>query len=128
VAVFKKAYALYQERGYRTRLLSAAFRNHMHWSQFIGGNVVISPPFGWQKRFNTSGIEPTHRLEDPVDPRILNDLYDNFPEFRKAYDEHGLTAAQFTEYGATTRTLRQFLQANTDLEALVRDVTLPNPG
>ena len=29
----------------RTRLLSAAFRNHMHWSQFIGGNVVISPPF-----------------------------------------------------------------------------------
>ena len=46
VAVFKKAYRLYQERGYRTRLLSAAFRNHMHWSQFIGGNVVISPPFG----------------------------------------------------------------------------------
>jgi transaldolase len=128
VAVFKKAYGLYQERGYRTRLLSAAFRNHMHWSQFIGGNVVISPPFGWQKRINASGIEPTPRLEDPVDPRIVEDLYDSFPEFRKAYDEDGLTPAQFTEYGATTRTLRQFLGANTDLEALVRDVTLPNPG
>jgi transaldolase len=128
VAVFKKAYGLYQERGYRTRLLSAAFRNHMHWSQFIGGNVVISPPFGWQKRFNASSIEPTHRLDDPVDPRIVEDLYDNFVEFRKAYDEDGMTAADFTEYGATTRTLRQFLQANSDLEALVRDVTLPNPG
>jgi transaldolase len=128
VAVFKKAYRLYQERGYRTRLLSAAFRNHMHWSQFIGGNVVISPPFGWQKRFNASSIEPTHRLDDPVDPRIVEDLYDNFAEFRKAYDEDGMTAADFTEYGATTRTLRQFLQANSDLEALVRDVTLPNPA
>jgi transaldolase len=128
VAVFKKAYRLYQERGYRTRLLSAAFRNHMHWSQFIGGNVVISPPFGWQKRFNASSIEPTHRLDDPVDPRIVEDLYDNFAEFRKAYDEGGMTAADFTEYGATTRTLRQFLQANSDLEALVRDVTLPNPA
>jgi transaldolase len=128
VAVFKKAYGLYQERGYRTRLLSAAFRNHMHWSQFIGGNVVISPPFGWQKRFNASSIEPTHRLDDPVDPRIVEDLYDNFAEFRKAYDEDGMTAADFTEYGATTRTLRQFLQANSDLEALVRDVTLPNPA
>lgn len=128
VAVFKKAYRIYQERGFRTRLLSAAFRNHMHWSQFIGGNVVISPPFGWQKRFNASQIEPTHRLDDPVDPRIVEDLYDNFAEFRKAYDEDGLTPQEFTAYGATTRTLRQFLAANTDLEALVRDITLPSPG
>jgi len=127
VAVFKKAYALYQERGYRTRLLSAAFRNHMHWSEFIGGNVVISPPFGWQKRLNASGIEPTHRLHDPVDPRIVADLYDNFAEFRKAYDEDGLAASEFTQYGATARTLRQFLQANNDLESLVRDILLPNP-
>jgi transaldolase len=127
VAVFKNAYRIYQERGYRTRLLSAAFRNHMHWSQFIGGNVVISPPFGWQKRFNASGIEPLHRLDDPVDPRILHDLYDNFGEFQKAYDEDGLSIAEFTSYGATVRTLRQFLQANTDLEAFVRDVTLADP-
>jgi transaldolase len=127
VAVFKKAHRLYQERGYRTRLLSAAFRNHMHWSEFIGGNVVISPPFGWQKRINASRIEPTHRLDDPVDPHIVEDLYDNFPEFRKAYDEDGLAPAEFTSYGATARTLRQFLSANTELEAFVRDVTLPNP-
>ncbi len=127
VAVFKRAYQLYQERGYRTRLLSAAFRNHMHWSQFIGGDVVISPPFGWQKRLNASGIEPTHRLDDPVDPRILEDLYDNFAEFRKAYDEDGLSIDQFTGYGATVRTLRQFLDANNELESFVRDVLLPNP-
>jgi transaldolase len=127
VAVFKKAYQIYQERGYRTRLLSAAFRNHMHWSQFIGGNVVISPPFGWQKRLNASGIEPTHRLDDPVDPRIVEDLYDNFAEFRRAYDEDGMTPDEFTAYGATTRTLRQFLQANNELESLVRDILLPNP-
>ena len=127
VAVFKKAYAIYQQRGYRTRLLSAAFRNHMHWSEFIGGSVVISPPFGWQKRLNVSGIEPTHRLDEPVAPRIVEDLYDSFAEFRKAYDEDGLTPAEFTSYGATVRTLRQFLGANADLEAFVRDVTLPNP-
>ena len=127
VAVFKRAYEIYQERGYRTRLLSAAFRNHMHWSEFIGGNVVISPPFGWQKRLNASKIEPTHRLADPVDPRIVEDLYDNFAEFRKAYDVDGLTQEEFSYYGATVRTLRQFLAANNELEAFVRDVLLPNP-
>lgn len=127
VAVFKKAYRIYQERGYRTRLLSAAFRNHMHWSQFIGGDVVISPPFGWQKRINASNIEPSHRLDDPVDHRVVEDLYDNFAEFRKAYDEDGLTQQEFSTYGATVRTLRQFLQANNELEAFVRDILLPNP-
>ncbi len=44
VAVMKKAYQIYRKRGYRLRLLSAAFRNHLHWSEFIGGDVVISPP------------------------------------------------------------------------------------
>jgi hypothetical protein len=23
------------------------FRNHMHWSELIGGEVVISPPYAW---------------------------------------------------------------------------------
>lgn len=128
VAVFKKAYAIYRERGYRTRLLSAAFRNHMHWSEFIGGDVVISPPFTWQQRLNLSGISPTPRIDVPVRPEIIDSLYTSFPEFRTAYDEDGLAPAEFTEFGATLRTLRQFLTASSDLESLVRDVTLPNPG
>ena len=128
VATFKKAYRIYQQRGYRARLLSAAFRNHMHWSELIGGDVVISPPFGWQLRLNRSAIAPLPRIDDPVDPRIVEALYANLPDFRAAYDEDGLTLRQFDEFGATRRTLRQFLGANSDLEALVRDVLLPNPG
>lgn len=40
----------------RIRLLSAAFRNHMHWSELIGGDVVISPPCKWQVLFNASDL------------------------------------------------------------------------
>ena len=40
----------------RIRLLSAAFRNQMHWSELIGGDVVISPPYKWQVLFNTSDL------------------------------------------------------------------------
>ena len=42
VAVMKKTYKLYQERGYRLPLLNAVFRNRLQWSEFIGGDVVIS--------------------------------------------------------------------------------------
>ena len=71
VAVFKKTYRLFQERGYRIRLLSAAFRNHMHWSELIGGDVVISPPHAWQKRFNKSGISVESRIDTPGRAGVL---------------------------------------------------------
>ena len=127
VAVFKRAYELFQERGFRTRLLSASFRNHMHWSQLVGGDVVISPPFDWQVKLNASGIEPLPRIDEPVADAVLNTLYERFPDFRRAYDADGMTLAEFQDYGATRRTLRQFLTACADLEVLVRDVLLSDP-
>jgi transaldolase len=127
VAVFKKAYRTFKERGHRTRLLSAAFRNHMHWSELVGGDCVISPPYPWQVRLNASGIAPEPRMERPVEPRILDTLQSRFPEFRKAYEPDGIPVADFDAYGATRRTLRQFLGACHELEALVRDVIVPNP-
>jgi len=127
VAVFKRAYRIYRERGYRLRLLSAAFRNHMHWSVFIGGDVVISPPCAWQKRYNASDIEAVPRMDNPVDPVIVRELRAKFPDFVRAYEEGGLSIEEFDTFGCTRRTLRQFLAAGAELNALVRDLMIPNP-
>lgn len=127
VAVFKKAYQIYQKKGYRLRLLSAAYRNHMQWSEFIGGDVVLTMPYKWQKRFNASDIEVVERMDRPVDKKILDDLLFRFKEFRKAYEEDGLKVAEFDDYGATRRTMRQFLQGTHDLMKAIRDFMIPNP-
>ena len=95
VAVFKKTYQIFRERGYRIRLLSAAFRNHMHWSEFIGGDVVISPPYSWQLRFNASDIEVRSRIENPVEKTIVEELSKKFTDFRRAYMEDGLSFEDF---------------------------------
>lgn len=124
VAVMKKAYRIYKERGYRLRLLSAAFRHHRHWSEFIGGDVVISPPCMWQKRYNASDITIENRMDKPVDPGIIAELEKKFVDFRHAYYEDGLKSDEFDTFGATVRTLRQFCQATTDLISIIRDVML----
>src|ERR1700716_364977 len=117
VAVFKKTYQLFRARGYRIRLLSAAFRNHMHWSEFIGGDVVISPPFKWQQRFNESDIPVVSRLDIPVDPAIVADLTEKFPDFARACGEKGLSPSDFDTFAPTVRTLRQFIEACHELDA-----------
>ena len=127
VAVFKKTYRLFQERGYRLRLLSAAFRNHMHWSEFIGGDVVISPPHKWQVRFNASNIDVVSRINHPVDPAIVAELRAKFPDFERAYTENGLSRKDFDSFGATRRTLRQFIAACHELPAIIRNFMLPDP-
>lgn len=126
VAVFKATYRIFRERGYRVRLLSAAFRNHMHWSELIGADAVISPPSAWQKRLNASGIEVRDRIADSVDARTLDQLQ-RFPDFIRASTEDGLTVEEFDTFAPTVRTLRQFVAAVADLDAFVRDVMLPNP-
>ena len=128
VAVFKKTYGLFRKRGYRIRLLSAAFRNHMHWSEIIGADAVVSPPSAWQKRFNASDIEVRPRIDAPVDPRVVEQLLTKFPDFSAAYAEDGLSVDEFDSYPATVRTLRQFVAACTDLAVLVREVMLPDPS
>ena len=128
VAVFKKAYGLFRQRGYRLRLLSAAFRNHMHWSELIGADAVVSPPSAWQRRFNASDIQVRPRIDDPVEPERVKQLLEHFPDFKRAYTEDGLTIDEFDSYAPTVRTLRQFIAACTELDALVRDVMLPDPA
>jgi transaldolase len=127
VAVFKKAYKIFRQRGYRIRLLSAAFRNHMHWSEFIGGDVVISPPYSWQVRFNASDIKIQSRIDVAVEPKIIGELLRKFGDFRRAYEEDGIQPNEFDTYGATRRTLRQFITACHDLDGIVRDILIPNP-
>ncbi|MDO5720163.1 MAG: transaldolase family protein [Actinomycetaceae bacterium] len=126
IAAFKKAYAIFQERGFRSRLLSAAFRNVNQWAEFQGGDVVVSPPFKWQKLINDSDYEFVPRMDHAVEEKYLEQLR-RIPDFNRAYEEDGMTVEEFDSFGPTRKTLRQFLQADADLDALVRDIIVPAP-
>ena len=123
----KKAYEIYQHRGYRTRLLSAAYRHLGHWSEFIGGELIVSLPYEWQLKANDSDIEVKEHMSDPVDPQIIKAMYEKIPDFRRAYDEDGMTVDEFDTYGATVRTLRGFIASAHELMGEVRNFMLPNP-
>jgi transaldolase len=127
IAAFKRTYAIFKERGYQSRMLAAAYRHHLHWTELVGGEVSLTIPHAWQVRFNASGIDPVPRMQEPVDPAIVAELSQKIPDFRRAYEPDGMAAAEFDTYGATARTLRGFIKAYHDLQAAIRDIVLPNP-
>jgi len=127
IAVFKRAAALYQERGHRPRLLAAAYRHHLHWSELIGGDVSMTIPAPWQRLFNASAVEVKDRWNDQVPAEHVAELEARVPEFVKAYEPDGLSLPEFDTYGATMRTLRAFIASYWELVATIDDLLIPDP-
>ena len=119
VAVVKNAYKIYKERGYHTKLLVAAYRNPYHWNQFIGGDLILTIPYGWQLKYNASEYEIKETINDEVNPEYLEKLK-KLPEFNKAYDIDGLKPEEFEHYGAFLATISGFLKGYDELVSIIR--------
>ena len=126
IAVFKRVAALFAERGWRTRPLGAAYRHVLHWTELIGGNVTLTMPYQWQRRFNSSSVEVVPRFDEPV-PEAHLAVLEGIPDFRRAYEPDGLAVEEFDTYGATVRTLRTFIASYWDLVRAIDEILLPNP-
>jgi transaldolase len=120
VAVIKRAYGIYQERRFATKLLGAAYRNRHHLAQLIGGEMLHTIPYQWQLNYNSSDIAIVPTMNDEVPPAILAALLEKFPEFRQAYEPDGMTIPEFDTYGATQATLRGFYAGYDKLVLILR--------
>jgi transaldolase len=123
IAVFKRAVGEWRARNFRTRLLGAAIRHHLHWSELIGGDVVITLPPAWQRRFNASSLEVRPRIDDPVEDRWLTELR-ALPDFVRAFEPDGLAVEEFDGFGPSVKTLRTFIGSYHELLHLVGEALL----
>ena len=117
IACVKKAYKVYNERGYRTKLLSAAYRTPLQWLEFIGGDMIMTIPYKNQVPFNGSDFEIKARMENEVDPYYIKELR-KIPDFIKAYEK--MSVEEFDTFGPVNKTLDQFAAGYDDLVKIIR--------
>lgn len=126
VAICKKVYNIYKERGYKTRVLTAYYRHQLHWSEFIGGDVIMTIPTKWQKRFETCDVEIKDYMSIPVADDKLQQLM-KLPPFVKAYTEGSLTLDDFNAFPPVTLTVHYFTEEYDKAVKKVRNIMLPKP-
>jgi transaldolase len=110
LAVTKRAYRLYRERGYGAVLLVAALRGDYHLTQLAGADLLMSIHPACQPWF----VERDHPREERIGQEVAPDVIDRLstmPEFVRAYEPEGLMPSEFITYGPTQRTLCQFIEA-----------------
>ena len=110
LAVTKRAYALYQERRYEAVLLVAALRGAYHLTELAGADLLMSIAPSYQELFVTEDFPRQPRIESPVMPDVVERLR-RMPEFVRSYEPDGMNPSAFVGFGATQRTLSQFVEA-----------------
>jgi transaldolase len=107
LAVTKRAYQMYKERGYEAVLLVAALRGDYHLTELAGADLIMSIHPSWQGPFVTQDFAREERIDRPVPADAIGRLR-QLPEFVRAYEPDGMSPREFIHYGVTQRTLCQF--------------------
>jgi transaldolase len=116
LAVSKRAYTIYKERGYDTVLLVAALRGSYHLTELTGAAVVMSIHPAYQEPFVSKDFPREARIDNPVPSDVIERLQ-QLPDFVRAYEPDGMTPSEFVGFGVTQRTLSQFSESWKQLES-----------
>ncbi|UCD51117.1 MAG: transaldolase family protein [Phycisphaerales bacterium] len=107
LAVAKRAYAIYKERGYETEMIVAALRGTYHMTELAGAEVIMSIAVPYQEMLISPDLPQEERIDNDV-PQDVIDRLSQMPEFVRAYDPHGMQPDEFIAYGLVQKTLAQF--------------------
>lgn len=109
VAVSKRAHELYCQRGYESTLLIAGMRGHYHVTELIGGRYVLSIAPAMQAAIIERSYPLRNSIGEAVPAPLLREIA-SVPDFGRAYEPDGMTAAEFATFGAYVKTRRQFVE------------------
>jgi len=100
LAVARKLYGIVKQRGYRMSFIGGGARGPHHFTELVGGDVNLT--INWK---GTADIllaqDPpvVYRMFNPVPEPVIAELSQKLPDFRVGYEENGLHASEYDEFG-----------------------------
>lgn len=100
LAVARKVYQVMKERGYRATFVGGGARGLHHFTEMVGGDVCIT--INWEgaadKLLETNPPVVT-RLFNPVPEKVIDELMEKLPDFKRGYLEDGLRVEEYDHFG-----------------------------
>ncbi len=91
LAVTKRAYSLYRQRGYEAVLIIAALRGTHHMTELAGAEVIMSIFPTIQEMLLTPDLPQQERIDAEVPADVIERL-SQIPDFVRAYEPDGMKA------------------------------------
>ena len=114
-AAIKKAQAICTERGYEAKLMPAGMRGGYHAVALAGSDMSFSLSAGILTALGKE-TEFKFHMDEAVSEKTIAAL-NTIPEFVRAYNVEKLDESEFIRFGASQRTLSQFVEAGWNMIA-----------
>ena len=127
IAIFRKAYRLFRERGYPSKLMGASMRlgpvvdgtsRVWHLEKLAGAEAVLTVfPNIFEAFLRAYDDLPLPPVVDEDVPADVLERLSRIPYFVQAYDENGIAPDQFVNHPALQATAASFSDAMERIEA-----------
>ncbi len=100
LAVARKVYTLMLERGYHATFIAGGARGLHHFTEMVGGRVCITINWdGTVDKLLEQNPPVVYRLFNPVPEKVIDELLEKLPDFKRGYLEDGLSVDEFADFG-----------------------------
>ncbi len=100
LAVARKVYNIMEERGYHAVFIGGGARGTHHFTEMVGGKVCLTINWeGTADRLLQEDPPVVYRLFNPVPQKVIDELMEKLPDFRKGYLDDGLEIEEFEHFG-----------------------------
>lgn len=121
IAVFRKLYALKEERGYPGIFVAGGARGLHHFTEMVGGKVCCTINWeGTADELLKQDPPVVYRLFNPVPQKVLDELMEKLPDFKRGYLEDGLDNEEFEEFGPVRLFRSSFINSWSRVLELIR--------
>ncbi|HLO28050.1 MAG TPA: transaldolase family protein [Anaerolineales bacterium] len=120
LAVARKLYQLMEERHYPGTFVAGGARGLHHFTEMVGGKVCCTINWeGTADRLLEQDPPVVYRLFNPVPPKVIDELIEKLPDFKRGYLEHGLEIEEFEDFGPVCLFRSSFIKSWTRVSALI---------
>jgi transaldolase len=100
LAVARKVYSLMLERSYHATFIAGGARGLHHFTEMVGGRVCCTINWeGTADKLIEQNPPVVYRLFNPVPEKVIDELMEKLPDFKRGYLEDGLSVEEFADFG-----------------------------
>jgi transaldolase len=122
LAVARKVYDILIERGYHATFIGGGARGLHHFTEMVGGKVCITINWeGTADKLLAENPPVVYRLFNPVPQKVIDELMEKLPDFKRGYLEDGLSLEEYAEFGPVQLFRSSFLKSWNRVLGLIKE-------
>jgi len=120
--VARKQYKIFKERKYPGIMLGGGARGLHHFTEMVGSEMHVTINWtGTADKLIEVNPPVVYRMFNPVPQKVIDDLLEKIPDFRRAYMEDGLTVDEFKDFGPVVLFRDSFLKGWTYMLKIIQE-------